>query len=372
MKNPAVHRYANTVMQSRTKANTAKMSEPTRQKSSIEILELLTDLRKRVARWQAFDWEAAPPADDGIATIRAAVDALSCTVEETLAHAGRAPDARSTPDLAAASVLLVEDNTVNRMVAEGMLQQFHCKVDMAANGAEALRCFTESDYDLVFMDCQMPVMDGFEAVSKIRELESRDGGRRRTPIVALTANALKGDRDQCIAAGMDDYVSKPFCVDDLRNALERQLGSSRTQQIRALRERDIEMLEATAGSIVEVNEYLDVSVLEAIQKLTRTNGEQLLGRVIDVFLESTPKLVGDLDTALADRDCRQVKTAAHALRSCCGSVGATQLASISRSIEELDEERLAIGADEWREQLAQCVEATRLALERRRPAADVA
>jgi PAS domain S-box-containing protein len=113
-------------------------------------------------------------------------------------------------------VLLAEDNVVNQKVAARMLQKFGCRVDVAANGAEAVTMWRDLPYDIVFMDCQMPGVDGFEATRRIRTIE---GTERRTPIVALTANAMRGDREACIGAGMDDYLSKPIDALQLRDLL---------------------------------------------------------------------------------------------------------------------------------------------------------
>jgi CheY-like chemotaxis protein len=114
--------------------------------------------------------------------------------------------------------LLVEDNAVNLKVATRMLERLGCRVDKAGNGKEAVEMVGSLPYDLVFMDCHMPEMDGYEATREIRRRET-DG--RRHIIVAMTANALKGDREKCLEAGMDDYISKPIQKDDLTAALAR-------------------------------------------------------------------------------------------------------------------------------------------------------
>jgi two-component system sensor histidine kinase/response regulator len=103
-------------------------------------------------------------------------------------------------------VLLAEDNSVNQLVARGLLTRFGCDVDVAANGQEAVRLFAAARYDLVLMDRMMPGLDGYEANAEIRRIEPAGG---RTPVVAMTTNAMQGDRERCPAAGMDDYLSKP-------------------------------------------------------------------------------------------------------------------------------------------------------------------
>ena len=117
-------------------------------------------------------------------------------------------------------VLLVEDNTVNQEVASGLLDLIGCDCTIAGNGREAVEALSRShEFDFVLMDCQMPLMDGFEATHRVREYEQQHG--RHTPIVALTANAMAGDRDLCLASGMDDFLSKPFQLHDLQNLVEK-------------------------------------------------------------------------------------------------------------------------------------------------------
>ncbi len=116
------------------------------------------------------------------------------------------------------SVLLVEDNMVNRKLAVLILERIGCQVDVAFNGAEGVEKFKTGNYQAIFMDCQMPVMDGYEATEAIRKLEA---GSSHIPIIAVTANAMKGDKEKCIECGMDDYISKPLRPNDLQEAVSR-------------------------------------------------------------------------------------------------------------------------------------------------------
>jgi CheY-like chemotaxis protein len=119
-------------------------------------------------------------------------------------------------------VLLAEDNIVNQKVAMKMLSTIGCQVDVVANGIEAAAAVKEGDYDIVFMDCQMPELDGYGAT---REIRSGEAGRMRIPVVAMTANAMQGDREKCIAAGMDDYVSKPVNREELEAVVSKWKSS---------------------------------------------------------------------------------------------------------------------------------------------------
>lgn len=129
------------------------------------------------------------------------------------------PDQTSDSTATRTRVLVVEDNPINRKVALSMLGTLECDCVEAHDGEQAIQAMRDEKYDIVFMDCQMPGTDGFEATRIIRTEEEARGDR--TPIVALTANAMKGDRERCIEAGMDDYVSKPARIADLREMLDR-------------------------------------------------------------------------------------------------------------------------------------------------------
>jgi two-component system, sensor histidine kinase and response regulator len=120
-------------------------------------------------------------------------------------------------------ILIAEDNLINQKVIQRMVQKLGYAVDLVANGQEVIDALSRLSYALIFMDCQMPEIDGFEAC---REIRKREVGGPRVPIVAITANAMKGDRERCLAAGMDDYVSKPFKQDDLRAVIDRWIGSA--------------------------------------------------------------------------------------------------------------------------------------------------
>jgi CheY-like chemotaxis protein len=142
----------------------------------------------------------------------------------SLAESARSAEAqRLAQSVLHARVLLVEDNLVNQKVAQRMLEKLGCRVETAQDGREALEKFSAETFDAVLMDCQMPVMDGFEATREIRRREANDG---RCPIIAMTAGAMQGDRERCLEAGMDDYVAKPVVKTELLRALREHLPES--------------------------------------------------------------------------------------------------------------------------------------------------
>jgi CheY-like chemotaxis protein len=127
-------------------------------------------------------------------------------------------------------VLLAEDNIVNQKVALRMLEKLGCAVDVASDGGAAVKAWEESEYDAIFMDCQMPVLDGYEATRAIRAAELKSG-RKRTPVIALTAHAMKGADEQCYAAGMDDYLTKPIERAQLIACIERWLSGNNIESL---------------------------------------------------------------------------------------------------------------------------------------------
>lgn len=140
--------------------------------------------------------------------------------QRTIAAASPSPDRES---MAGATILLAEDNPVNQEVAQEYLRDLGCHIDVVTNGLEAVAALERTSYDLILMDCQMPEMDGFEATGVLRLKEQQQNQKQRIPIIAITANALEGERQRCLDAGMDDYISKPFNQDDLRVILQRWL-----------------------------------------------------------------------------------------------------------------------------------------------------
>ena len=149
---------------------------------------------------------------------------LPLVTQRSLADSARRSDPRPRMQpVIRASLLLVEDNLINQKVATRMLENLGCTVEIAGNGREALEKCSSQEFDVVLMDCQMPVMDGFEATQEIRR---RNGTKARCPIIAMTAGAMAGDRQKCLDVGMDDYLSKPVIKSDLIRALHRHLPKS--------------------------------------------------------------------------------------------------------------------------------------------------
>jgi two-component system, sensor histidine kinase and response regulator len=214
-------------------------------------------------------------------------------------------------------ILLVEDNAVNREVAVGMLESLGCAIDAAENGRLAIEAMNTSAYDAVLMDCQMPVMDGLTATGEIRRREQTSGAAR-VPIIALTANAMEGDRERCLAAGMDDFLSKPFTQQQLATLLRRWLA------LRALPEAERRDLSRVP--------LIDSGVLRNIAALAKP---ALLNSMIDLYLQHSPSLIGAIETAAANMQGEALSQAVHTLKSSTSNLGGTRLAMVAKECETL-------------------------------------
>jgi CheY-like chemotaxis protein len=228
-------------------------------------------------------------------------------------------------------VLLVEDNEVNQLVASEMLTALGLDVTVATNGQEAVEHYEHAAYDLILMDCQMPVMDGFAATRVIREREAALD-RNRTPIVAVTANALQGDREKCIAAGMNDYLSKPFTNKALQAVLHIYFSNDDGDAVSEID--DPAALIAGSGEVV-VKSVIDPNMLRQLASLEASSGKKIVARILEVFLKSAYELKETLCEALRAEDWRCVTQAAHTLKSSSANVGATGLSVLCKNLEML-------------------------------------
>ena len=234
-------------------------------------------------------------------------------------------------------VLVVEDNPVNQQVANAMLRSLGVQVTLASDGQQALELVQNFDYDLVLMDCQMPVMDGFQATAAIRGLPLGRG--ERLPIAAVTANALQGDEQKCLEAGMNDFLPKPFKLAQLQALLARWLpraGEPSTihAALVGAYARDTAI---TAGS-----DAIDLGALQTVRDLDPDGGMDLVKTILRIFIESAGESVTRVENAILARDGGQLAAAAHALKSSTANVGAKTLSEFYRQLELLGREgRLA-------------------------------
>ncbi len=232
-----------------------------------------------------------------------------------------------------AKVLLAEDNLVNQQVAKGVLIKLGCKVDLATNGIEAVLATENISYDVIFMDCQMPRMDGYEATGEIRQKEIENKRNMRIPIIALTANALSGDREKCLASGMDDYISKPFGQDRIAEILKRWIPNN----LQSSPQETQRQVHSSATALIHKQEEsfgVDQKVLDNIRALQTEGTEDILTLIIKLFIEDTPNQLEKLQQALYEKDADTVCSIAHTLKSSSANLGALKLSVLFKDLEE--------------------------------------
>jgi CheY-like chemotaxis protein len=229
-------------------------------------------------------------------------------------------------------ILLVEDNAVNQKVAQQFLKRLGCEVTIADNGAEGVRSYQEAaeainGFAVVLMDLQMPIMDGFTATRHIRDYE---GWRKRTPIVALTANAMSGQMERCLAAGMDGFLTKPLEVDRLREVLDKfglaDSSGAAAQPLEALTAVDtIEVLTAAAEATAPV----DLARLHEI-----TEGDiEFTQDLIATFIESGIEVIAELQSAVELKNAQAIARAAHKLKGASANIHALPLRLLCSELE---------------------------------------
>jgi two-component system, sensor histidine kinase and response regulator len=239
-------------------------------------------------------------------------------------------------------VLVAEDNVVNQKIALRQLKKLGYSADAVANGLEAVEALSRIPYDIVLMDCQMPELDGFEATRRIRQAEEAmlRPGRRPVYVIAMTANALEGNRESCMAAGMNDYVSKPVRLPELQAVLRR---AARAPEQGAWME-GVARLENVEGGELPV---LDRTVLDSLKALQDPGEEGMVEELIGLFLRDTPGKMAVLEEALKEARWPVVKESAHGLKGTASNLGARRLAEVCGRLEKLAGEGGDLDSSEW-------------------------
>ena len=213
-------------------------------------------------------------------------------------------------------VLVAEDNPVNQHVVMHQLSSLGCHAELAATGQEALEKFSAKQYDLILMDCQMPEMDGYTATGEMRKKEK---GKQQTPIIAMTAHALAGDQDKCLAAGMDDYLAKPVSLEDLSAMLGRWCSQAPTSQAPTSQAPDAEPIPSDVSDLQAGIQHLRQALMD--------DRDAVVG-LIDSFLENTPDLLRRLGQALKNRDAGATASLSHALKGNGTAFGVYRFSSL--------------------------------------------
>ncbi len=224
-------------------------------------------------------------------------------------------------------ILIAEDNPINQKVALHQLRSFGYTADVAGNGKEVLDLLKRIDYNIILMDCQMPEMDGYEATAAIRQLKSN---KREIAIVAMTANAMKEDRDRCLACGMDDYVSKPIRKEDLAQKLAEW-------EAKIFAKNNVTVYSEDAVPVhTETNNTESVALIDwaYIDELVDGN-EEFKAELMQTFFESTANSLEKLEQAIAEDDCQAIAQVAHFIKGSSGNLGFSSMAAIASDLEQL-------------------------------------
>ncbi|HEY9600778.1 MAG TPA: response regulator [Allocoleopsis sp.] len=290
-------------------------------------------------------------------------DSLATKQEEHIDRVIREADQHRLPHKIDLKILVAEDHSINQTVILSQLQALGYEADCVDNGEKALEFLAQRDYDLVLMDCQMPLMDGYAAT---QELRRREENKRHTVIIALTANAMSADREKCLAAGMDDYLSKPLEQDDLERAIQYwsyQIAKNQMSQSEQAATYKTEPLQDTSTAIVEqsadnTDMLEDSSPPIDLERLKRVSRGKIAvqQRLVQIFLETAPKDLAALETAISTSDTSQVKYHAHRLKGSAANVGVPKMSAIAFQLEEMAQQETLTGATQKLASLWQVME----------------
>jgi len=233
-------------------------------------------------------------------------------------------------------ILLVEDNLVNCEVALDMLEELGFEADVVHDGKQAVEIAKVSQYALILMDCEMPGLDGFAATEQIRSEETLLQ-RKPAPIIALTAHAIKGARDKCIASGMDDFLSKPFSLSSLQLIVNKWLLISPVTSIKSFtsnkngqaQQDNVNVYNRLNGD----STILDQNVLNRLRKNKKKPGPGLAEKVVNIYLQQSSRLLDELTQASQRADIEAVRGISHALKSSSMNVGAFGLSALCKKVE---------------------------------------
>ncbi len=227
-------------------------------------------------------------------------------------------------------MLLADDNPINQKVGFSVLNRLGYHADLASNGVEVIKSLEQKAYDILFLDVQMPEMDGLEAA---RQICQRWSAEKRPRIIAMTGNALIGDREKCLEAGMDDYISKPVRVGELQAALQRWgPGKSRKSDTGFVRR-------PRSGA---TDHLLDQTVIAGLRHMPPTNGVSMLRELVDLFLEAAPQRIAQISQSINDGP--MLAFHAHALKSMGLNLGVKRIVELSQKLEDLGRGRNLHGA----------------------------
>jgi CheY-like chemotaxis protein/HPt (histidine-containing phosphotransfer) domain-containing protein len=246
------------------------------------------------------------------------------------------------------SILLAEDNLTNQDYARVILDYIGCNYDIVENGVKACEKFRKQSYDLIFMDCQMPEMDGYEASLQIRAIEV-EMGREEIPIIALTAHARPEDREKCLSFKMTDHLTKPYEIQELISAIERNLSEEKLEASKNAPARRVKQSRqrvpssAESGSPSEM--VLDMKKIDNIKTLNQLSGKNILGNIINRYLDESQGTLAQIQRASSKDDWEDLRKSAHKLKSGSANLGGVTVAELCSLIEKSAKEQSVNSAE---------------------------
>jgi two-component system, sensor histidine kinase and response regulator len=250
------------------------------------------------------------------------------------------------------SILMVDDDPMLQNIGRAILEHCGCRVEVARSGREALDAFARQRYDMVFMDCQMPGMDGYETTGVIREMETKNrenGATSRIPIVALTGYATEEVKERCLEVGMDDYLSKPFSIKSIQSILERWLITRPLEKQEGEGNQDSPDIKMPKGSVRDLNRQeepppIDRAALDMISSLQPPGEYNILKKIIFVYLDNSSTLLKSVRGAVEGKDADALRQAAHTLKSSSANLGALIFSEICKKLEVMGRDKALVEA----------------------------
>ena len=243
------------------------------------------------------------------------------------------------------TILIVEDVIINQQIIVEMVQLLGYEVDMANNGQIAVAKAASKKYSLIFMDCQMPVMDGYDASREIRKMEI-EKSTPPVPIVALTASSHKKDRERCEQAGMDGYMTKPFSITDIQKNIEIHLRPEKHKTLieSGNLDNDHEQAAKTKNS-TQASEIFNASAINSIRDLEQLTGKKILPSIFEGYISQMDEKLKEIEQCALSKDAASTYRAAHAIKSMSANIGAEKVRTISATIEKKSRENDLTQAD---------------------------
>jgi CheY-like chemotaxis protein len=294
----------------------------------VALKVILTSLTAEKTPWELPNWQSVSKPVTSSALFSLLSNELE-TAEEPSANSELSPLERTSHRH---RILVAEDVVTNQQIIMEMVRLLGHEVEIADNGQKALTMYQSNEYSLIFMDCRMPVMDGYEASKKIREIEI-ERGFEPIPIIALTAGYDNQDREKCYEAGMNGYISKPFSISDIQHSIDSQIKKNAKKIITNSLTEETDVATQNNDKYLVTSSVLDLSAIESIRDVERQTGKQLLPSILEGYTHQMDEKLEEIQQHAVASDFDALYRTAHAIKSMSASIGAEKVKLISSQIE---------------------------------------